>query len=86
MDALTRTDTERTKVAVCATFALSAMRLKSHHRVELSNRWWTAKSAVKTVRRDNGRTFLVLVNGTEVPISRGYASELREAGWLTEPA
>jgi hypothetical protein len=46
--------------------------------------WWAAKSAVKSVRRANGRIALVLTNETEVPISRGYMSELREAGWLTE--
>jgi hypothetical protein len=44
--------------------------------------WWVAKGAVKAVRRANGRPALVLANDAEVPISRGYASELREAGWL----
>lgn len=45
--------------------------------------WWVAKSAVKSTRRTNGRVAFILTNDTEVPISRGYASELREAGWLT---
>lgn len=45
--------------------------------------WWVAKSAVKSTRRSNGRVALVLTNDAEVPVSRGYASELREAGWLT---
>lgn len=44
--------------------------------------WWVARQAVTSVRRDSGRTSLVLSTGTEVPISRGYASELREAGWF----
>lgn len=44
--------------------------------------WWIARQAVKSVRRDNGRTSLVLSTGAEVPVSRGYASELREAGWF----
>lgn len=44
--------------------------------------WWVARAAVKSVRRDNGRVTLVLTTGTEVPVSRGYASELREAGWF----
>ncbi|MCE9523871.1 MAG: LytTR family transcriptional regulator DNA-binding domain-containing protein [Alphaproteobacteria bacterium] len=44
--------------------------------------WWVSKSAVKSIRRDNGRVALVLTNDTEAPVSRGYASELREAGWL----
>lgn len=48
--------------------------------------WWVAKSAVKTVRRTNGRVALVLANDVEAPISRGYAGELREAGWLDNGA
>ena len=44
--------------------------------------WWVSKSAVKTLRRDNGKTALVLSNDLEVPVSRGYASELRDAGWF----
>jgi DNA-binding LytR/AlgR family response regulator len=48
--------------------------------------WWIAKSAVKSTRRTNGRVALVLANDIEVPVSRGYASELREAGWLTNGA
>lgn len=46
--------------------------------------WWVAKNAVKSVRRNNGRVALVLTNDAEAPVSRGYASELREAGWLNE--
>lgn len=44
--------------------------------------WWESKGAVKSIRRDNGRVALVLTNDAEIPVSRGYASELREAGWL----
>jgi hypothetical protein len=45
--------------------------------------WWVSKAALGSVRRENGRIALVLTNGAEAPVSRGYASELREAGWLT---
>ena len=44
--------------------------------------WWVAKRALKSIRRDNGKISLVLENDLEVPVSRGYASELKEAGWL----
>lgn len=46
--------------------------------------WWVAKAAIKAVKRTNGRAALALLNDTEAPISRGYAAELREAGWLSE--
>jgi hypothetical protein len=44
--------------------------------------WWVAKAAVKSPKRTNGRIVLVLANGVEAPVSRGYVSELREAGGL----
>ena len=42
--------------------------------------WWVAKTAVKSANR----TAIVLANGLEVPVSRGYASELKDAGWFNE--
>ena len=48
--------------------------------------WWVSKAAVASIRRDNGRIALVLSSGTEAPVSRGYAPELREAGWLNGAA
>jgi len=44
--------------------------------------WWVARSAVKTVNRASGKTTLLLLNGIEVPVSRGFIAELREAGWF----
>jgi LytTr DNA-binding domain len=44
--------------------------------------WWVAKTAVESLKRNNGRLALLLAGGLEVPVSRGYASELREAGWF----
>lgn len=44
--------------------------------------WWVARAAVKTIRRDDGRAVVVLSGDIEVPVSRGYAGELREAGWF----
>ncbi len=43
---------------------------------------WVAASAVAEARRDKGRVFLVLANGEEVPVSRGYQPALKEAGLL----
>jgi len=46
--------------------------------------WWVAKGAVQTLKRSNGRIALTLTGGLDAPVSRGYVSELREAGWLHE--
>jgi DNA-binding LytR/AlgR family response regulator len=44
--------------------------------------WWVAKDAVQDVERADGRATLTLRDGAEVPVSRGFARELRAAGWF----
>ena len=44
--------------------------------------WWVAKAAVTEVERGDGRATLTLKDGAEVPVSRGFAKQLREAGWF----
>lgn len=44
--------------------------------------WWVAKAAVASVERGDGRAMLTLTDGAEVPVSRGFARQLREAGWF----
>ncbi len=43
---------------------------------------WVAASAIVGSRRDKGRVFLRLSNGSDVPVSRGYQDALKEAGIL----
>jgi DNA-binding LytR/AlgR family response regulator len=44
--------------------------------------WWVAKDAIGEVKRDHGRVFLRLQDGTQVPVSRPNAKALRESGWI----
>jgi hypothetical protein len=44
--------------------------------------WWVAKGAVTGAERLDGRAVLTLKDGAEVPVSRGFARELRAAGWF----
>jgi hypothetical protein len=44
--------------------------------------WWVAKAAVADVERGDGRATLTLKDGAEVPVSRGFAKQLRSAGWF----
>jgi hypothetical protein len=44
--------------------------------------WWVARAGVADVARRQGKPVLVLKDGGEAPVSRTYASALREAGWL----
>lgn len=43
---------------------------------------WVAASAVDRATRRNGRLFLKLTNGEEVPVSRSFAPALKERGWI----
>jgi DNA-binding LytR/AlgR family response regulator len=44
--------------------------------------WWVARAAVAEVERGDGRATLTLKDGAEVPVSRGFAKQLRSAGWF----
>lgn len=43
--------------------------------------WWIARAGVADVVRRERKTWLVLTNGLEVPVSRTYMAALKEAGW-----
>ena len=44
--------------------------------------WWVARDAIVDARRGDGRATLTLKDGSEVPVSRTYAGNLREKGWI----
>jgi hypothetical protein len=44
--------------------------------------WWVARAAITDVHRGDGRATLVLRDGAEAPVSRGYLPSLRDKGWL----
>lgn len=43
---------------------------------------WVAQAAVTGVRRENGRIFLTLKDGTDIPVSRKYKKNVVDAGFL----
>ena len=44
--------------------------------------WWVARDAVTDAQRGDGRAVLTLKDGSAVPVSRTYAKELRDRGWI----
>ncbi|MBB5515948.1 hypothetical protein FHS89_001968 [Rubricella aquisinus] len=50
------------------------------HRVHRSH--WVAEQAIRDIQRRDGRVFLMMEDGAEVPVSRSYQKALREAGLL----
>ena len=45
--------------------------------------WWVAREAVADEKRVNGRRFVVLKSGLDVPVSRGFQAAARAAGLIS---
>lgn len=50
--------------------------------LQVHRSWWIARAAVDDVIRRERKIFLKLANGLEVPVSRRFVPDLRDAGWL----
>lgn len=50
--------------------------------LQVHRSWWVAKAGIREERRVQGRSFLVLASGTEVPVSRSYRSQAKAAGFI----
>lgn len=44
--------------------------------------WWVARDAITDAKRGDGRATLTLKDGAQVPVSRTYAAQLRDKGWI----
>jgi hypothetical protein len=44
--------------------------------------WWVAREAITEAVRGDGRATLTLKDGADVPVSRTYARQLRQSGWI----
>lgn len=56
--------------------------LKDADGLQTHRSWWVAALAVSDVKKDNGRTELVLKSGALAPISRTYQSKVKAANWF----
>ena len=50
--------------------------------MQVHRSWWVARDAITDAKRGDGRARLTLKDGAEVPVSRTYASRLRDEGWI----
>lgn len=50
--------------------------------MQVHRSWWVARAAIVDARRSDGRATLTLKDGSEAPVSRTYAAELRRRGWI----
>ena len=56
--------------------------LEGQEGMQVHRSWWVARAAIVDARRGDGRATLTLKDGTEAPVSRTYAAELRRRGWI----
>ncbi|HEX4080027.1 MAG TPA: LytTR family DNA-binding domain-containing protein [Rhizomicrobium sp.] len=63
-------------------FSDALRELRGIEGAQVHRSWWVARDAVKSSRRDDGKLFLVLGDGTEAPVSRSYTRALQAEGWL----
>lgn len=50
--------------------------------MQVHRSWWVARDAIADARRGDGRATLTLKDGSQVPVSRSYAGQLRQRGWI----
>lgn len=50
--------------------------------MQVHRSWWVARDAIEAARRGDGRATLTLKDGSQVPVSRTYARNLRERNWI----
>jgi hypothetical protein len=50
--------------------------------LQVHRSWWVARQGLADVARSNGKLALKLKSGAEAPVSRTYASAVKDAGWV----
>lgn len=56
--------------------------LETMRGLQVHRSWWVAMDGVTDEKRIDGRSFLILPNETEVPVSRSYRAAAKEAGLI----
>ena len=63
-------------------FSDAIVELEGLNGEQVHRSWWVAEKGIADVVRRDRKVFLVLKNGTEVPVSRTFMAVVREKGWL----
>ncbi|MBL4616644.1 MAG: LytTR family transcriptional regulator DNA-binding domain-containing protein [Robiginitomaculum sp.] len=56
--------------------------LDGYDGMQVHRSWWVARQGIEKIEREQNRIFLILRDGTKVPVSRTFAPKIRAAGWL----
>ncbi|GHE04703.1 hisitidine kinase [Defluviimonas sp. 20V17] len=74
--------TDRGKSQILMRFSDAMSELDGVEGMQVHRSHWVARGAVRDSRRRNGKLFLMLVDGSEVPVSRGFQKAVTERGYL----
>src|SRR5213075_459240 len=77
-----RLHTSRGQDLILLRLADAVAELEGIEGMQVHRSWWVARDAITDARRGDGRATLTLRDGAEVPVSRTYAAQLREKGWI----
>ena len=77
-----RVTTERGSDLILLRLSDALSELAPSDGLQVHRSYWVARRALAAVERDEHRTFLRLVNGDRIPVSRTYLAALRKAGWI----
>lgn len=77
-----RLHTSRGQDLILMRLADAVAELEGIEGMQVHRSWWIARDAIADARRGDGRAVLTLKDGSNVPVSRTYAGELRDKGWI----
>ncbi len=50
--------------------------------MQVHRSWWVARGAIEKSRRNGRKLQIILTSGLVIPVSRSYAGELKQLGWI----
>lgn len=77
-----RLHTSRGQDLILMRLADAVAELEGLEGMQVHRSWWVARDAIADAKRGDGRALLTLKDGSTVPVSRTYAGQLREKGWI----
>ena len=63
-------------------FSDALAELRGLEGAQVHRSWWVARDAVESLRKENGKPFLLLRDGTKAPVSRTFTRALHDAAWF----
>ncbi|MCF6292162.1 MAG: LytTR family transcriptional regulator [Robiginitomaculum sp.] len=77
-----RIQTERGSDLILMRLGDAMAELDGYDGMQVHRSWWVARQGVEKIEREQNRVFLILRDGTKVPVSRTFTPKIRAAGWL----